>query len=87
MKKLWIKSPFGEAQYQMEDPTDFLIEIASTCQFGKPEKWVPHKDEPMSEVYDESDVLEEREVVLVEARERIPEVSNDLGEEIGRAHV
>jgi hypothetical protein len=28
--------------------------------FGKPERWVRHKDEPMAEGYDEADVLEER---------------------------
>jgi hypothetical protein len=28
--------------------------------FGKPERWVLHKDEPMAEGYDEADVLEER---------------------------
>ena len=28
--------------------------------FGKPERWVLHKDEPMAEAYDEADVLEER---------------------------
>lgn len=28
--------------------------------FGKPERWVLHKDEPMAEAYDEADVLEEK---------------------------
>jgi hypothetical protein len=30
--------------------------------FGKPERWVLHKDEPFGENYDEADVLEERTV-------------------------
>lgn len=28
--------------------------------WGKPERWVLHKDEPMAEAYDDADVLEEK---------------------------
>jgi len=48
--------------------------------FGKPERWALHKSEMYSEEYDEADVLEEREVVVVEASEKIPEVWNEDGE-------
>lgn len=39
--------------------SDFANESHYEPCFGKPERWVLHKDEPMAEAYDEADVLEE----------------------------
>jgi hypothetical protein len=39
--------------------SDFADEAHYEPCFGKPERWVLHKDEPMAEAYDEADVLEE----------------------------
>ena len=40
--------------------SDFADESHYEPCFGKPERWVLHKDEPMAEAYDDADVLEER---------------------------
>jgi|694.fasta_scaffold02291_13 hypothetical protein len=39
--------------------SDFADEAHYEPCFGKPERWVLHKDEPMAEAYDDADVLEE----------------------------
>jgi|694.fasta_scaffold00313_36 hypothetical protein len=39
-----------------------LVERLHRMGHGLPERWVPHKDEPMAESYDEADVLDERVV-------------------------
>lgn len=75
MKKLYIKSPFGNAQYQLEDLSELLKEIENSAQFGKPERWIDAE-----ESHDPADVLEEREVVVQEASPKVPEVWNEQGE-------
>lgn len=40
--------------------------------YGLPERWVPHKDEPMAQGYDEADVLDERTVELVPEVPMVP---------------
>lgn len=44
----------------MLDPTEWIKQCESISAWGKPERWVLHKDESMSEAYDEADVLEEK---------------------------
>jgi hypothetical protein len=44
---------------KMEDPTAWIAECVASNAWGKPERWVLHKDEPMAEAYDDADVLEE----------------------------
>jgi hypothetical protein len=62
MKKVIIKDKDGiqKAGAEMLDPSQWIAECVVNNSWGKPERWVLHKDEPMAEVYDESDVLEER---------------------------
>lgn len=43
-----------------ENPQEWLEKSIAENLWGKPERWVLHKDEPMAEAYDEADVLEER---------------------------
>jgi hypothetical protein len=44
----------------MADPTAWIAECVASDAWGKPERWVLHKDEAASlESYDEADVLEE----------------------------
>lgn len=61
MKKITIKNKDGIAGWgaQMEDPTAWIAECVAANAWGKPERWVLHKDEPMAEAYDDADVLEE----------------------------
>jgi hypothetical protein len=54
--------------------SDFADEAHYEPCFGKPERWVLHKDEPMAEAYDDADVLEE------EMRELTPAVEAVLDE-------
>lgn len=62
MKKIIIKDKDGvqKAGAESVDPTNWIAEGVAQNWWGKPERWVLHKDEPMAEVYDEADVLEER---------------------------
>lgn len=50
--------------------------------FGKPERWVLHKDEPMAEAYDDADVLAEE---IREGAPSIPAVLDEQGVEIAPA--
>lgn len=50
--------------------------------FGKPERWVLHKDEPMAEAYDDADVLSEE---IREFTPAIPAVLDEQGVEIAPA--
>lgn len=50
--------------------SDFADESHYEECFGKPERWVLHKDEPMAEAYDEADVLEERIVDGIDGTSR-----------------
>jgi hypothetical protein len=61
MKKVTIKNKLGVAGWgaEMADPTAWIAEGIAGNWWGKPERWVLHKDEPMAESYDEVDVLEE----------------------------
>ena len=62
MKKVIIKNLVGIQTHgaEMEDPTAWIAECVAGNVWGKPERWVLHKDEPMAEAYDEADVLEEK---------------------------
>lgn len=62
MKKVTIKNKQGVMGWgaEMLDPTQWIAECVAGNVWGKPERWVLHKDEPMAEAYDEVDVLEER---------------------------
>jgi hypothetical protein len=61
MKKVIVKNLSGIQTHgaEMEDPTEWIAECVAANAWGKPERWVLHKDEPMAEAYDEADVLEE----------------------------
>lgn len=62
MKKVIIKNKQGIIGWgaEMLDPTEWIASNIANDVWGKPERWVLHKDEPMAEAYDEADVLEER---------------------------
>jgi hypothetical protein len=62
MKKVIIKNPLGVQTHraEMEEPAAWIAECVASCAWGKPERWVLHKDEAaLIESYDEADVLEE----------------------------
>lgn len=61
MKKVIIKNLDGIQTHgaQMEDPTQWIAGGVAGNWWGKPERWVLHKDKPMAEAYDDADVLEE----------------------------
>ncbi len=62
MKKITIKNKLGVAGWgaEMADPTAWIAECVASCAWGKPERWVLHKDEAaLIESYDDADVLEE----------------------------
>jgi len=82
MKKVIVKNKGGAVGWSSElaDPSAWIADCESKHAWGKPERWVPHKDEMHAEAYDEADVLEEREVVVQEASPKIPEVWNESGE-------
>lgn len=62
MKRITIKNLDGIqiAGAEMLDPSQWLADGIAGNWWGKPERRVLHKDEPMSEAYDEADVLEEK---------------------------
>lgn len=62
MKKVIVKNKNGLIGWgaEMLDPTQWIADCIASNAWGKPERWVLHKDEPMAEAYDEADVLEER---------------------------
>ena len=61
MKKVSITRTNGStAGAEMEDPSEWIAQGVANNWWGKPERWVLHKDESMSEAYDEADVLEEK---------------------------
>jgi hypothetical protein len=61
MKKIIIKDSKGliKAGTEMADPTAWIAECVASDAWGKPERWVLHKDEPMAEAYDDADVIAE----------------------------
>lgn len=60
----------------MLDSTQWIADCIASNAWGKPERWVLHKDEPMAEAYDEADVLEER---IVEDMPAMDAVMDDAG--------
>lgn len=62
MKKVTIKNLAGIQTHgaEIEDPTAWIAECVANNWWGKPERFVLHKDEPMAEAYDDADVLEEK---------------------------
>jgi hypothetical protein len=61
LKVTFPSFPGVESVYTSEiDDFSEVIALNSVSEkWGKPERWVLHKDEPMAEAYDEADVLEE----------------------------
>ena len=78
MKKVTIKNKQGVIGWgaEMLDPTAWIAECIASNAWGKPERWVLHKDELMAESYDEADVLEER---IVEDMPAMDAVMDDAG--------
>lgn len=78
MKKVIIKNKEGQQTHgaEMLDPQAWIADGIAGNWWGKPERWVLHKDEPMAEGYDEADVLEER---VVEDYPSIDAVMDDTG--------
>ena len=76
MKKITIKTaycPEGFVEKLEEQKAElFVAEAIQYNSWGKPERWVLHKDEPGAEAYDDADVLAE------EIREISPSVGADL---------
>ena len=73
MKKVIIKNIDGIQNYgaKMEDPTAWIAECVAGCAWGKPERWVLHKDEEGAEAYDEADVLATESRSLEEGVDRL----------------
>jgi len=84
MKKVIIKNKLGVAGWgaEMADPTAWIAECVASDAWGKPERWVLHKDEPVAEAYDDTDVLEEK---LHELTPAIEAVLDDQGVEVSPA--
>lgn len=61
MKKIIIRNKAGLETHgaRMEDPTEWIAQCESVQAWGKPERWVLHKDEQNAEPYEEADALEE----------------------------
>ena len=77
MKKVTIIRKNGSmAGVEMLDPTAWIADCIASNAWGKPERWVLHKDEPMAESYDEANVLEER---IVEDMPAMDAVMDDAG--------
>jgi len=64
MKKITVKTklcPDGFVEKLDDQKAElFVAESIQYDSWGKPERWVLHKDEPFAESYDEADVLEEK---------------------------
>lgn len=78
MKKVSIKNKQNVIGWgaEMLDPTQWIADCIASNAWGKPERWVLHKDESMAEAYDEADVLEER---IVEDMPAMDAVMDDAG--------
>lgn len=62
MKVTFKNAPGVESVY-ISESSDFneIVSVNSVSgKWGKPERWVLHKDEPMAEAYDDADVIEEK---------------------------
>lgn len=74
MKKVIVKNKDGvmiAGSSEYADPTSWIEDCVVNNYWGKPERWVLHKDEPMAEAYDEADILEERIVEDMPAVEAV----------------
>ena len=77
MKRVKIIQHNGQPTFsEQEDPSQWIADCIASNAWGKPERWVLHKDEPMAQPYDEADVLEER---IVEDAPAIDAVMDDAG--------
>lgn len=70
MKKVIIKNNSGIQTHgaELEDPMSWITDCISMNAWGKPERWVPHRDEQVlfgKEEYDDSDVIDERQVEII----------------------
>lgn len=86
MKKVTIKNKAGVAGWgaQLEDPTAWIAECVAANVWGKPERWILHKDEllltgysaeQVAEAYDDADVIAEEIREAVPATEEAPAVT------------
>lgn len=86
MKKIKIThkhNPIGwEERLPSSDAQAWVDQMIQAQAFGKPERWVLHKDEPMAEDYDEADVLEE---MIEEIHPAVEAVLDDQGVEVSPA--
>jgi len=67
---------------QLDDPATWVAECVASNAWGKPERIVLHKDEPMAEPYDEADVLED---IIEEVSPAVEAVMDDQGVEVSPA--
>lgn len=90
MKKIIIKNLAGVQTHgaEIENFAEWIQHCESISAWGKPERWVLHKDESMSEAYDEADVLEEkieehdgRQVKLVKLKAEYTVEIEDISQE------
>jgi hypothetical protein len=73
MKKVVITLKDGQQTFSEKlDPTSWIAECVDSNAWGKPERWVKHKDEGGD--YDEADVLEERLAEIIPAVPFQPEI-------------
>jgi hypothetical protein len=84
VKNVIIKNLAGIQTHgaEMLDPTAWIAECVAVNAWGKPERWVLHKDEPMAEAYDDADVLEE---IIEEVSPAVEAVLDDQGVEVSPA--
>ena len=83
MKKVIVKSKiFGDSFAEILDPAEWIAGHVKRNSWGKPERWVLHKDEPMAEAYDDADVLEE---MIEEIQPAVEAVLDDQGVEVSPA--
>jgi hypothetical protein len=73
MKKVIIKNKLSEviSEADFMDPSEWIQKGIFGNWWGKPERWVPHKDEQVlfgKEEYDDADVIDEREVEIIPAK-------------------
>lgn len=72
MKKAIITLKDGQKTFSESlDPQSWIADGVAGNWWGRPERWVLHKDEPMAEGYDEADVLEERIVEDMPAQDAV----------------
>ena len=86
MKKIKIThkhNPIGwEERLPGSDAQAWVNQMIQAQAFGKPERFVLHKDEPMAEAYDDADVLEE---IIEKIQPAVEAVLDDQGVEVSPA--